>query len=319
MFLYSDDLSFLTAVSDGIAGMFDDFSIEAETAKLDYCKDSNQREKNKIEGISTAISGRFITKLINPEKMRNAAVAVAMKLPEDMPLKNGTPLRKGNGRDLAAYIWFNKFDLMAMAVRDIEYSKNAACKEELGKRYNEEPERQKWYGQLKEQRVQVQWRDIGMMSTLSLVGSPVSIPTRSILMTMYPKGVRSRASLSFGFRAPAVAFGIARFMVVNAADIQQVADSFHSALSELLQMAKESHNDNDGELSLINTSHTAFRRQLFLDEEIVIAWAAQQGSTGTGSERAESWGHPSDSSLLSVVDLCSLPDVGCAASSDFSG
>ena len=312
MFLYSDDLSFLTAVSDGIAGMFEDFSIESETAKLDYCKNPNQREKNKIEGTSTAISGRFITKLINPKKMRNAAVAMAMKLPEDMPLKNGTPLRKGNGRDLAAYIWFNKFDLMAMAVHDIEYSKIAACKEESEKRQN-------WNGLLKEQRVQVQWRDIGMMSTLSLVGSPVSVPTRSILMTMYPKGVRSQASLSFGFRAPAVAFGRAGFMVVNAADIQQVADSFHSALSELLQMAKESHNDNDGELSLINSSHTAFRRQLFLDEEIVIAWAAQQGSTGTGSERAESRGHPSDSSLLNVVDLCSLPDVGCAASSDFSG
>ena len=360
--LYSDDASFLEAVSAAVA--------ESHHA-------NNAKGHTATPPGGSCGAGSFRARLVDPRSLRNAAVAEAMELPEDLPLKNGTPLGKGVGRRLAAMVWFHKFDLLAMAAGEMmatiitknDYEGDER-RHEQRKRSREERRRQQQQQQWEEEGLvegrqeeddeleeeekrwgapqpqvvpQVQWRDIGQDSSLSVVGPVVPVPLDgSVLATLYPRGVRSLASLSFGGRAPAAASFIARLMVVNAKDARAVADRFHGALVELLLMQRRRRRQQRGggvEMgkegrALLSGSASSW--ELFLDEEIVMAWAAGEGGEvyesylSSLSSPSSSWGSYSSTSSLSpeeeassramsVVDLCSLPEVGCTASSDFAG
>ena len=168
---------------------------------------------------------------------------------------------------------------------------------------------------------EVQWQDLN--TRVSAAGGLVAAPPPGALAaTVYP-AVRPLESLGFGGRAACAAWAQGWLLAMRRADARRHAEAFHAALREL----------------------AAAGGGRFLDEEVVLAWAADArgcrssfyrrgGGDAAGGQRrpvkrvgptagaeAAVGGEGSDGggATMTVVDICSLGTVVCQASADWSG
>lgn len=131
---------------------------------------------------------------------------------------------------------------------------------------------------------EVHWQDLSSRSDAFI--SIVRPDPGDLLTTTYPPR-RSKASLDFQGRAPCAAWSIGWLLIMRAADARAHAEMFHASLAWL-----------------------ASKGRGFLDEEVVLGWAANVGGC-----RGEKILGP----LMAIRDMCDLESVNCRSSEDWNG
>jgi hypothetical protein len=131
---------------------------------------------------------------------------------------------------------------------------------------------------------EIHWQDLSSRSEafVSIVRPDPGV----LLATTYPRH-RSKASLDFQGRAPCAAWAIGWLLIMRAADARAHAETFHASLAWL---AREGRG--------------------YLDEEVVLGWAANAGGC-----RGQKFLGP----LMAIRDMCELESVKCRSSEDWNG